>query len=176
MNILGDAAPRAARNLVVTSIAVAVAFGLAGCSPSNEPAAEPASSSTGSTAPSVAPSTEAPAPAAPAAPLSLEGGWRQVNSDDPERWQTATITTDTITVDWVSEGGDTRALYWAGSFAAPTDASESYSWSSSNDTSQTESALLASSAPTKEFAYDGGLLSYEVTVMGVTAKIELARE
>jgi len=107
-------------------------------------------------------------PSDPVEPLSLVGEWKQTNNDSPEAWQSATIVGDAITVYWVSDNGAAKALYWAGSYVAPTGAEASYSWDSANDTAQTSGALLASTDPTKTFAYEDGVLSYEVTALGVT--------
>ncbi|GGD76823.1 hypothetical protein [Microbacterium murale] len=108
-------------------------------------------------------------------PVSLEGEWKQTNSDDPEHWQKATITADTIEVFWVADAGDTEALYWAGSVEVPAEG-ESSSFDSVNDTTKTKSALLASSDETKTFTYEGGELSYDVTVQGVTTTVRLGQE
>ena len=74
---------------------------------------------------------------------------------------------------WVAD--DTKALYWAGSFTAPTTADEPYTWDSANDTEKTSSALLASEDATKTFTYKDGTLSYEVTAMGVTKTVTMTK-
>jgi len=106
----------------------------------------------------------------------LVGEWVQSNSHSPDSFQAATIADGTITVNWVADGGDTRSLYWAGTFEAPTDADEPYSWDSANDTAQTDNALLASGDPTKTFTYEGGVISYEVTALGTTTTVKLERD
>ena len=73
-------------------------------------------------------------------PSDLTGEWVQVNSNAEDSYQTATITDDTITVNWVMP--DTTALYWAGSFEAPTTADEPYTWDSANDTEQTANGVF----------------------------------
>ncbi|HTL42221.1 MAG TPA: hypothetical protein VL294_12185 [Pseudolysinimonas sp.] len=116
------------------------------------------------------------APAAPEAPADLTGDWKQTNSKSEDTYQAATIAGDTITIWWVSDNGDTKSLYWAGTFEAPTEPGE-YSWESENDTSQTDSALLASGDPTKTFKFDGnGEISYEASALGTTVTVRLARE
>ena len=100
----------------------------------------------------------------------LTGEWLQVNSNAEDSYQTATITDDTITVNWVMP--DTTALYWAGSFEAPTTADEPYTWDSANDTEQTANALLASPDETKTFTYEDGQISYSVSAMGVTTPVK----
>ena len=108
-------------------------------------------------------------------PVSLEGEWKQTNSDDPERWQKATITGTTIEVFWVADAGDTSALYWAGTVEVPAEG-ETFSFESVNDTAKTDASLLASGAETKKFSYDKGELSYDVTVQGMTKTVRLGRE
>ena len=107
-------------------------------------------------------------------PPDLTGEWTQVNNDTEDSYQTATITGDTITVNWVMP--DTTALYWAGSFEAPTTADEPYTWDSVNDTEQTANALLASPDETKTFTYEDGQISYSVSAMGVTTTIKLEKK
>ena len=90
-------------------------------------------------------------------PPDLTGEWVQV-----------------ITVNW--NAPDTTALYWAGSFEAPTTADEPYSWDSANDTEQTANALLASPDETKTFTYEDGQISYSVSAMGVTTTVKLEKK
>lgn len=118
----------------------------------------------------------APAPGSdPATPPDLTGEWKQVNSNSDDAWQAATITGDTITINWVSDGGDTKSLYWAGTFTAPTTADEPYSWDSQNDKEQTSKALLASGDETKTFTYANGQLSYEASALGTTVTIRMEK-
>ena len=102
----------------------------------------------------------------------LTGTWVQADADN-DSWQEAVIEGDTITVYWVSDGGDTKSLYWAGTYEAPTEATDTYTWTSENDTEQTSVALLASTADTKDFTYSDGELSYEVTALGTTTTVRL---
>ncbi|WP_394553366.1 hypothetical protein ACDF64_03175 [Agromyces sp. MMS24-JH15] len=151
-------------------LAVALAVGAltiaaqAGCAPS-----APTGGTTDDTGETQQETTE-PEPAP-----DLTGEWVQQNSNSPDSFQQATITADTIEVFWVSDGGATTALYWSGTFVAPTEAGD-YSWDSANDTTKTSSALLASSDPTKTFTYSGDIISYPLTAMGVTMTVELARK
>lgn len=117
-----------------------------------------------------------PAPSSdPATPPDLTGEWKQINSNSDDAWQAATITGDTITINWVSDGGDTKSLYWAGTFTAPTTADEPYSWDSSNDKEQTSKALLASGDETKTFTYANGKLSYEASALGTTVTVKMEK-
>lgn len=106
----------------------------------------------------------------------LTGEWKQENSNDPASYQVATISSDTIEIYWISDNGDTKALYWAGSFTAPTTADEPYSWTSKNDHSKTEGAMLASNDDTKDMKYESGIISYEASAMGVTKTIKLKKQ
>ncbi len=112
-----------------------------------------------------------------AEPLNLDGTWKSTNSDSEDSWQEAVIDGDTITINWVSNNGDTKSLYWAGSVVEPTDVTvdDAYTWDSVNDTEQTSKALLASGNETKKFTYDDGELSYEASAMGTTKTVRMER-
>ena len=107
-------------------------------------------------------------------PLDLTGEWKQVNSNSEDSYQVATISDSSIEVNWVSP--DSKSLYWAGTYEAPTEAVDSYSWDSENDTSKTANALMASDAETKTFSYKDGKLSYELTALGTTMTVEMERQ
>lgn len=89
--------------------------------------------------------------------------------------QKAIIRSDTIEIYWAADGTDISALYWAGTYIAPTTANEPYSWESENDKSKTENALLASSDATKTFTYENGKISYSMSALGLTTTIYLER-
>lgn len=117
--------------------------------------------------------TDAPAAdSKQATPPNLVGEWEAKLSDEVS--QKATITDDSITVDWVVDGDS--MLYWAGTYTTPTTADEPYTWDSQNDTEQTSTALMASPDETKTFTYQDGKITYDVTVDGstVTATLEKA--
>ncbi|MEE0327079.1 MAG: hypothetical protein UDP13_09895 [Butyricicoccus sp.] len=109
-------------------------------------------------------------------PADLTGDWKQVNSSSDDSYQQATISGDTIEIYWVSDNGDSKSLYWAGSFEAPTTADEPYSWESKNDHDKTDSALMASSDDTKKFTYEKNQISYEASAMGTTTTIRLEKQ
>ncbi len=144
------------KKLVALTMAVIMVLGLCACG--------------GTTAESG--STQA---ADPASPPDLTGEWKQVNSNSDDAWQAATITGDTIIINWVSDNGDTKSLYWAGSFVAPTTADEPYSWDSENDKEQTGHALLASGDDFKTITYADGQLSYEASALGTTMTIRMEK-
>ena len=109
-------------------------------------------------------------------PADLTGDWKQVNSSSDDSYQQATISGDTIEIYWVSDNGDSKSLYWAGSFEAPTTADEPYSWESKNDHDKTDSALMASSDDTKKFTYENNQISYEASALGTTTTIRLEKQ
>ena len=109
-------------------------------------------------------------------PLDLSGEWKQVNSKSEDSYQEATIQDNVIEINWVSDGGDTKSLYWSGTYEAPTEATESYTWDSVNDTSKTANALLASGDETKTFTYENGVLSYEASALGTTTTVKMERQ
>lgn len=105
----------------------------------------------------------------------LTGSWKQSNSDSEDSYQQATITDDTITVEWVADQGDTTSTYWVGTFNAPDDANDPYMWSSNRDADATDNALLASTDDTKEFTYEDETLSYKVSALGTTTTVKLKK-
>ncbi|MFT9057279.1 MAG: hypothetical protein ABF449_11825 [Ethanoligenens sp.] len=106
----------------------------------------------------------------------MTGNWKQTNSKSDSSYQAATISGDTIEIYWVSDNDDTKSLYWAGTFVAPTVADEQYKWDSKNDHSKTENAMLASSDDTKTMTYQNGVLSYEASAMGTTTTVKLEKQ
>lgn len=121
-------------------------------------------------------STESQPTEAPAEPLNLTGEWKQTNSNSADSYQAATITDSTITIDWVNEADAGSALYWAGTYEPPTEDTTQHTWDSVNDKTQTDTALMASGDDTKTFTYSDGVLSYELTAMGVTMTVEMERQ
>lgn len=148
------------RPVVVFASIALVGIGLSGCS------ATTASNGEGT---AITQTVEA------AKPADLVGDWTQSNSQSDDSYQQATITASTIEIYWVSDGGNTTSLYWAGTYTPPTDAG-SFDWTSTNDTSKTDGALLASGDATKDFSFDGSLISYKVSALGITTTVELERK
>ena len=144
---------------LIAPIALAVALALTSCGGGNTPAATNASKA---------------AEEAPKAP-DLTGGWKQSNANSDKSYQQATITADKVTVEWVTDGGNSTSVYWIGTFVAPGDASEPYTWTSQRDVEATSSALLASTDDTKEFTYKDGGISYKVSALGTTTTVNLKK-
>ena len=145
---------------ILAPLALAVAVVLTGCG-----GAEPAPAGA---APSKATQDAPPVP-------DLAGTWKQGNSASKDAYQEARITGDTISIDWVSDGGDTTSIYWVGTFKAPTNATEPYTWTSKRDVAKTESALLASTDDSKEFTFEGDTISYKVSALGSTTTVKLKK-
>lgn len=131
---------------------------------------------------SKSPTTSTNASATPSAkqekaqPPDLSGEWEQTNSSDADSYQIAEISGSTITIYWYTVSDSTKALYWAGTFEAPTMTDEPYSWSSQNDKTQTSGALLASGDDSKTFTYSKKQISYDVSAMGVTKTVKLEKQ
>lgn len=153
---------------LITPFALAVALALTGCG--GPETANAPSDTAGSSAPESSGTEEAlQAP-------DLTGEWTQSNTNSENSYQQATITADTVTIEWVTDGGNTTSIYWVGTFEAPTDASESYTWTSERDAEATDSSILGSTSDTKDFMYEDDTLSYEVTALGTTTTVEMKKE
>ena len=81
-----------------------------------------------------------------------------------------------VEINWISDGGKTKSIYWVGTYTAPTEFVEEYSWTSERDKEKTDSALLASTDDTKDFLYSNEKISYEASAMGTTTTVELTKE
>lgn len=118
----------------------------------------------------------------------LTGEWLQSNSESEEAFISATITDDTVSVDWTMTATDDMAIldddgdgfisfvYWEGSFTAPTDATEPYSWTSQADASVLDTALLGSMDDSKDFTYEEGVLHFTGMFQGEVFEAELEQD
>ena len=104
----------------------------------------------------------------------MSGTWKSEENDGA--WIEATISEDIIEINWISDGGDTRSVYWIGTYEAPTEYVEEYSWLSERDKEKTDRALLASTDDTKEFTYENETINYEASMMGTTTVVHLVKE
>lgn len=109
------------------------------------------------------------------APVDLAGTWKSEDNDGS--WMEAVIADDTITVNWVSDNGDTTSIYWVGTYTAPTEYSADYTWTSDRNKERTDNAMLASTDDTKDFSYSDAdkELSYQVSMAGTTTKVKLTK-
>lgn len=144
------------KKLIVVLLASSLLFSMNACS------SEGNSSSGGSQATSES-----------AEPLDLTGVWASEAVDGS--YQEAVISGSTISIDWVSDNGATTAVYWIGTYVAPTSDTDEYSWTSERDKEKTDSALLASTDDTKDFSYKDGKISYSASSMGITTTYELTQ-
>ena len=143
---------------------MALVVGVAACSGQN---AQPSSNAEGAES-SQQEITPEPQPA------NLTGTWKSTDSDSEDSWMEATITADTIQIDWVT--ADTRSLYWIGTFEAPSEPGD-WSWTSQADKEKMDTALMASQDDTKDFTYteaDG--LSFDASMMSVTKTVKMAKQ
>lgn len=108
-------------------------------------------------------------------PPDLIGEWREANGSE-DAYHGIRVFGRTIEIYWISDGGNNRTLYWAGTFEPPADGAEPYTWVSQNDTSRTSAAVLASGDSVKEFTYRNGRLSYSASILGVTQTIEAEKK
>ncbi len=103
----------------------------------------------------------------------LSGTWR--SQENNGSYQEAVISDGEIVINWVSDNGDTVSLYWVGTYEKPDKNTNNYTWISKADVERTEFALLASQDAEKEFVYENGVISYETSFMGTTAKMKLEK-
>ncbi len=135
------------RKTIATAVAGLLILGLGACGN----ASDAKTADAGSTSQSQ--TTKKPAEKKPAEqPADLTGTWKQTNSGSTDSWMEAEITADTITVQWVSDNGDTKSPYWKGSYNAPDKAGD-WKWTSQGDTAAMQASLLGSQTPTKDFTY-----------------------
>lgn len=152
------------RKTIAAITAIALIAGLAACGGTPSTGADTKTPDTSST------QKAEPQPQ----PADLTGTWKQTNSNSDDSWMEATVTADTIQVDWVT--ADTKSLYWVGTFEAPTEAGD-WSWTSQGDTEAMSTALMASQDATKDFNYseaDG--ISFDVTMMGTTMTVKTSKQ
>lgn len=111
-------------------------------------------------------------------PVDLTGAWEATNGNqNADGSMAAKITGESIEVVWVMEGessGWDEWLYWSGSYAPPSEPGDAYTWVSETD-GRAATAILGSSAETKEFEYKNGVLYFDVTMQGTTVTVEMER-
>lgn len=109
-------------------------------------------------------------------PLDLTGNWVQSGKEgEKDTYQAGFIKDGVIEIYWITDGGNSHSLYWAGSYDAPTDDSKEYRWESQNDRIKTDSALLSSQDDTKTFSYKDGKISYKMSIQGQESTITLVQ-
>lgn len=95
---------------------------------------------------------------------SIQGGWIEEGRTSEYYYIQAVIDDKTITVYNVSNDGQVWTLYWSGSYVAPENPTESYTWISKNNLVETAKSTVfyprASHDETKEFKYENGAISF----------------
>lgn len=116
--------------------------------------------------------------AAKAEPVDLTGSWVAEHEANASSYMTAAIDSDSIHVYFYTPDGETSALYWSGTYVAPTEPTEEgaeYTWTSEANHDETDKALLSSSDDSKQFTYKDGELSFPISMMGVQSTIHMSR-
>lgn len=96
--------------------------------------------------------------------IDLTGVWAETERNST--WMEASVVDDTITIEWVSNDGKERNIYWVGSFTTEVPAGSPQQIVSERNTYATDSEMLASSEATKTFTVDGEQISYSVSALG----------
>lgn len=164
------------RKTIATAVAGLLILGLGACGNASDAKTADAGSTSQSQT-TKKPAEKKPAEKKPVEqPADLTGTWKQTNSGSTDSWMEAEITADTITVQWVSDNGDTKSLYWKGSYNAPDKAGD-WKWTSQGDTAAMQASLLGSQDATKDFTYTkANGVSWETTAMGTTTVVKTAKQ
>ena len=119
----------------------------------------------------------APTSSSSAKAVDLTGTWKQTNSDYSDAWMEAEITDDTITVYWIGANGDTKALYWKGSYDKPDKAGD-WQWTSQGDTAAMQESMTSSQDATMDFTYTkaDGVSWEQDSPMGDTMVVKTAKQ
>lgn len=119
-------------------------------------------------APATATEEASPAP-------DLSGSWKQSNSRSDVDYMTAVVADGVLTVNWVLGSQDIDAIFWVGTYEAPSDDTSPYTWTSIRDAEATQTAILASTEETKDFTYEDDTIAFDVSLQGESATVELRR-
>lgn len=103
----------------------------------------------------------------------LSGTWRQQNTASETDYMEATIAENTITVRWMFNEDDMTPLYWVGTFDVPADATSPVTIESVRDKEATDPALFAAMVDTKDFTYDDGEITFDVSIQDETATVQM---
>ncbi len=155
------------KKMAAAAACFALALALTGCG-----GGETAQPEAQGDAPAQEQQAQEPEPA-PAPNLSLDGVWTFDGADGTKNAISAIIEGDTIKVTFNLEGGP--MVYWAGTYDAPASPDDAHQWTSVNDKSITGASFMGSGADTKDFSYKNGVLSFEVTIQGDTAQVDMTK-
>lgn len=154
------------RDFLVPATVLVASLSLSACGGSSNVA-----SSDATNVPESVMETETAKQTDPVTPLDLSGLW--IQEDAEGTYMAATVQDDTIGVFFNLEDDDTPWTYWVGTYEAPTDDVDTYSWTSKS--TYGGNGLLASSDDTKDFVYKDGKLQCEVSIQGQTVDVDFVR-
>lgn len=160
------------RKTIAMAVAALLVLGLGACGNANDAKTADAGSASQSQ------TTKKPAEKKPVEqPADLTGTWKQTNSEGPAYWMEAEITDNTITVYWIGSNGDTKSLYWKGSYDKPDKAGD-WKWASQRDTAAMQGSMTSSTDATMDFTYTkaDGVSWEQDSPMGDTMVVKTAKQ
>lgn len=102
---------------------------------------------------------------------AVSGTYASSGSDTPF---VAVVEKGVITINIESDGS--KALYWKGTFVVPDNDGKKFTVDSKADVEALKESMFGSQDANKVFTYDGGKLSYEFGMMGVTTTVALIKK
>ena len=103
---------------------------------------------------------------APAETLNLEGSWiAEVQGSD--YYLAGFIKDNLIELHWVSSYDQNGSVYWAGSYKAPKDKPDTYTWESTRNDAIMNTSAYASVDASRTFTYADGKLTLAASDTGV---------
>jgi len=109
--------------------------------------------------------TSAESEQTPVETLDLEGSWI-AEVQDSGYYLAGFIKGDLIELHWVSSYDQYGSVYWAGSYGAPKDDPDTYTWESERDDDIMATTAYGSSDETRTFTYADGKLTLEGSATG----------
>ena len=104
-------------------------------------------------------------------PRTFNGMWKSTG----DIVMSAEISDNNIDINWILDENN-KNIYWVGTFPAPKTMDKDVVVISAPDQEIMELSVLGSSAKSKEFLYIDGKISFDVTAVGVTRRIELIKQ
>lgn len=154
------------KKVAAAAACLALSLALVGCGGGDAPAQDqPAGND--------APAQEQPKEPEPKPNLSLDGVWAMDGADGTENAIFAVIDGDDMEVYFNIDGSG--MIYWAGTYDQPTSPEDAHEWVSTHDKDRTALSFLGSNDDSKEFKYKDGVISFDITIQGDTANVELTK-
>ena len=112
-----------------------------------------------------------------AKPTDLSGAWELCQSDGilKDFIGEMEIEGNNVAVYLVSAKQNVKFLCWYGSYEAPKDEVDEYSWVSVNDTNMTENSIYAPDINQAAFKYENGQISFDYFVFGMCFTLHFER-